>query len=366
MALDPAYLKFKYKFQNFITMSQKENVLKLSENESQDEISFMNSPLAGLVMNPDPSTPETCMPSLLTVKSANQWINEAFVRPDPVSLWMTMWHEGEISCLFADSNVGKSIYAVEIAAKISEREPVLYVDFELSDKQFQLRYTSDSGFTKLFPENFKRAEFKVDALAGDLTDLDSVVLESIETAARSIGATKIIIDNLSFICSNSDKSDLAGRFMIRLVDLKRRLGLSVLVLAHTPKRSLDRPITQNDLAGSKKLFNFFDSVFAIGKSARDEALRYIKQIKVRAGEFQYGTHNVIVAEIVKEGNWLHFNNIGYAEEEEHLRKEKDKERSVTEEKVKALREEGKSMSQVASLTGCSKTKVARICKKLGI
>lgn len=27
--------------------------------------------------------------------------------------------------------------------------------------------------------------------------------------------------------------------------------------------------------GSKKLYNLFDSVFAIGKSARDESLRYI-------------------------------------------------------------------------------------------
>ena len=42
-------------------------------------------------------------------------------------------------------------------------------------------------------------------------------------------------------------------------------------------------ITSNDLAGSKRLYNFFDSVFAIGKSAQDGGLRYVKQLKVRYG-----------------------------------------------------------------------------------
>ena len=56
------------------------------------------------------------------------------------------------------------------------------------------------------------------------------------------------------------------------------MRISILVLAHTPKRSLDCPITSNDLAGSKRLYNFFDSVFTIGKSAQDGGLRYVKQL----------------------------------------------------------------------------------------
>ena len=61
-----------------------------------------------------------------------------------------------------------------------------------------------------------------------------------------------------------------------------------------PKRDLSSPITQNHLAGSKKLYNFFDSVFAIGMSAKDNRLRYIKQVKVRAGAFKYDASNVLV------------------------------------------------------------------------
>ena len=74
------------------------------------------------------------------------------------------------------------------------------------------------------------------------------------------------------------------------------------------------PITQNDLAGSKKLYNFFDSVFAIGKSAKDENLRYIKQLKVRYGNFEYGGNNVIVCAIEKADDFLRFVTLGHAAE----------------------------------------------------
>ncbi len=62
---------------------------------------------------------------------------------------------GELSCLFADSNVmGKSILAVQIADRIARTDNVLYLDFELSEKQFQLRYTNEHGeLSTPFPTN---------------------------------------------------------------------------------------------------------------------------------------------------------------------------------------------------------------------
>ena len=107
--------------------------------------------------------------------------------------------------------------------------------------------------------------------------------------------------------------------MIQLNNLKKKYGLSLLVLAHTPKRSLDCPITSNDLAGSKRLYNFFDSVFAIGKSAQDGSLRYVKQLKVRYGTYSYDGDNVIIYEIEKVDCFLQFVHRGYSTEKEHLK-----------------------------------------------
>ena len=56
---------------------------------------------------------------MFSVKTANLTIQEAANRPNPVPLWLTLWYQGEVCCLFADSNLGKSIYAVQIAAAIA-------------------------------------------------------------------------------------------------------------------------------------------------------------------------------------------------------------------------------------------------------
>ncbi|MBR0299263.1 MAG: AAA family ATPase, partial [Bacteroidales bacterium] len=89
---------------------------------------------------------------MFKVKTANDTVHDAALRPIPRNLFMTLWYEGEVTCLFADSNVGKSIFAVQIADQIATTEPVLYVDCELSEKQFQLRYTdAESGRMHRFP-----------------------------------------------------------------------------------------------------------------------------------------------------------------------------------------------------------------------
>lgn len=52
---------------------------------------------------------------MLTIKSANQTVVDAARRPDPRELYHELWYEGEVCCLFADSNLGKSIFAVQMA-----------------------------------------------------------------------------------------------------------------------------------------------------------------------------------------------------------------------------------------------------------
>ena len=169
-----------------------------------------------------------------------------------------------------------------------------------------------------------------------------------------------IIDNLTYLCNSSDKGVDAGIFMMKLMNLKKRYGWSLLVIAHTPKRSLNSPITQNDLAGSKKLYNFFDSVFAIGKSAKDASLRYIKQLKVRAGEFRYGADNVIVYEIVKTDGHVHFVPRGFDREYAHLREDPQEDQETLRENVRELLSQGKSVRDIASALGISKSKAGRI------
>ena len=73
----------------------------------------------------------------LSVKRANQWVEESLTRPDPRFFCNGLIVENENIVLFAVSNAGKSIFATQLAEEIAAEEPVLYIDCELSDKQFQ-------------------------------------------------------------------------------------------------------------------------------------------------------------------------------------------------------------------------------------
>ena len=298
---------------------------------------------------------------MMNIKTANQTILEASLQPTPRALWDCFWYEGELSCLFADSNVGKSILAVQIADSIARIDNVLYLDFELSEKQFQLRYTNEHGELYTFPDKLYRVSIDCNLLLD--ADFEGAIIDGIEQMAVQTDCKIFIIDNLTYLCCAMEKGDAAGRLMIQLNNLKKRYALSILVLAHTPKRSLDCPITSNDLAGSKRLYNFFDSVFAIGKSAQDSGLRYVKQLKVRYGTYSYDADNVIIYEIEKVDTFLQFVQRGYSTEKEHLKKLGDNESSQRDSQILQLSQSGKSVREIASQVNCGKSTVSRIIQR---
>lgn len=232
------------------------------------------------------------------------------------------------------------------------------LDFELSEKQFQLRYTNEHGNLYSFPERLYRVSLDCDSLLD--ANFEEAIIGSIEQMALQTGCRIFIVDNLTYLCCAMEKGDAAGRLMIQLNNLKKKYGLSLLVLAHTPKRSLDCPITSNDLAGSKRLYNFFDSVFAIGKSAQDGSLRYVKQLKVRYGTYSYDGDNVIIYEIEKVDCFLQFVHRGYSTKKEHLKQLGDDESTRRDSQILELSRMGKSLREIASQVGCGKSTVGRV------
>lgn len=192
---------------------------------------------------------------------------------------------------------------------------------------------------------------------------EEIVIDEILQLALKRDAKIIIIDNLTYLCSAMEKAEAAGTLMQQLISLKKMYGLSFLILAHTPKRPLWAVITQNDLQGSKRLYNLFDSVFAIGQSAKDEELRYIKELKVRWGRKTYGEHNVIVAKIEKPDNFLHFEEIGQAEEAEHLRVTADEQHDAVVATIENLKKEGKSFRDISDQLNIPKSTIAYIYNK---
>lgn len=299
---------------------------------------------------------------IINVFSTNSVIISTKNCPDPNQLWDALWYEGEVCCLFADTNVGKSIYAVQIAESIARTgKKVLYFDFELSDKQFQLRYTDEKGNTYKFSDLLFRATINPEAIIQG--SFEQAINQAMEEIVIENDAKVLIIDNLSYLCVNSEKGDSASEFMINLLNLKRKYGLSILVLAHTPKRQMYNPLTQNDLAGSKKQMNFFDSAFAIGKSVLDDGLRYVKQIKTRNGEIMYGADNVIVYQIDKIDSFLQFAKVEESTEKKHLKEKTDEDINKLQNEIRSLSWQGYSCRDIEKKLGISKSQVNRILRK---
>lgn len=303
---------------------------------------------------------EACMTKhagLLNIKAANEWIQESMKTPDPKMYFYDLIVEHENTVIFAASNVGKSILAVQIAEDIARAEKVLYVDLELSSKQFQMRYSdARTGKSHSFPSNFSRAEIDPELMVG--ANLEQEILDSIETAAKK-GTKFFVIDNITFICNGAESGIKAGNFMKQLVRLKKKYDLTTIVIAHTPKRRNWKPITQNDLAGSAKLINFFDAGIALARSANDNNLRYLKQVKVRTGEFQFDAENVLVMEVNKDDGYLKFDVMGCAREDDHLNKLDGDEIANEIMELLMMQRSGMSIRQIAEEKCMSKSTVQR-------
>lgn len=301
---------------------------------------------------------------LLTIKPFNQVLSDAAKKKEPSKLFDEFWYEGETCCLFADSNVGKSILAVQIARNIATSQKVLYFDFELSEHHFLRRYTDDeTNQPYKFSKNLYRVCLNNMMAEYSVEELPDKIMSSIEESVKQTGASVIIIDNLTWIAYNSRSTQMAGELMKRLSAMKVQYNLSMLILAHTPKRNMSKPITQNDLGGSKMIMNFLDSAFAIGYSSKDPNIRYIKQIKVRYAEMKYGEDNVWLCEIRKVRSFLMLFRLDFGMESEHLKKRTDGDKEAIIAKIKVMKASGKSIREIAAELGMSPATVDRYSKK---
>jgi KaiC/GvpD/RAD55 family RecA-like ATPase len=297
-------------------------------------------------------------------RTANDCIANAKTQPEPRKLFQSLIFENELTILVADTGVGKSIFAVQIANEISATEKVLYLDLELSDKQFQGRYSENYQNEFVFNSNFYRVVFKRKFEMPTGISYEDYFIESLTNLVQETGAKIVIIDNMTrLITGDTDQAKSAKPLMDNLNNLKFDLNLSMLLLEHTKKVDTSRPIQLNDLQGSKMKANFADAVFTIGRSFKDNNQRYVKQLKVRSCETEFDSENVIVYEVEKVDSFLQFRFVEFGNEQDHLKQESETDQVSLIEEIKRLKQQGKSIRQIGIELNTSKSKVERLSKK---
>ena len=347
--------------------SQKTSV-EAKQNQCKDTENSVQSVQNDKIISTDNVYPEKLnqvpeQVGFFRVRTANQCIQDAKGQPIPRNLYNSLIFENEITTLFSDTGVGKTVLAVQIAVKISETDKVLYIDLELSDKQFQKRYSEDYKNEYVFNENLIRINFATQFKIPQGWKYNDYFMESLKQLISSTEAKIVIIDNMTkLISEDTDSARTAKPLMDSLVDLKFEYGLTLILLEHTRKINESRHIKLDDLQGSKMKANFTDAAFAIGRSAKGENIRYLKQLKCRSSEFVFNSEHVVVLELVKENSFLHFKFLEYSSEFEHLKERSEEDRVKKKQEATALKAQGLSNCEIARRLGVSEGAIRKWLK----
>jgi RecA-family ATPase len=311
---------------------------------------------------------------LFKIRSANTWLAEAATHKVPKMLFDRFWYEGELCIMFADSNLGKSILAVQIANSINrgvpiapfefeaDAQPVLYYDFELTSKQLEARYSREFADHYIFRDDLYRGQLNDMELPDGFTNFNQYLNHALERSIVQTKAKVIVIDNITYLGTENEQAKDALPLMKHLKALKTKYDLSILVLAHTPKRDMTQAITRNDLQGSKMLMNFCDSSFAIGESQLNNSIRYLKQIKQRNTEQVYGAEKICLFNITKPHNFLQYEFLAFGQEWEHLSKRSEPLNQKLIDEAVTHKLDGKSLRETAAIMGIHYSKVDRLLK----
>ena len=314
-----------------------------------------------------PIEPINLDPSPVRVpRSFLQRLTDAKHQPAIEPLVGDFWFVGELHILFADTGIGKSILATQLADALTKGQSVLslatparmlrvlLLDFELSDRQLEARYVDkDTQEAHAFSELLHCDGIDFMELGNEYPGipLDQSIILRIREFVMATKSDILIIDNISYLSMQSaQETQVALELMKSLVDLKKELGISILVLAHTPKIPAARPVSINDLAGSKHLANFADSVSGLGRSCNGADVVYWKQVKPsRSGEHVYDADNVVVLHRKRlTPCFLGFAYNGTDSEYNHLKIVDPNERLQLRKQAVALRASGLSLAQIAS------------------
>ncbi len=289
------------------------------------------------------------------LQTVNKALQDANQMPDPEFLYPVLVIENEFTIIFADTGIGKTVFATQIGNYIaSNGRKVLLLDLELSKKQFEKRYKDASGNLYNFSNNFYRIDFeRLKEAPKEISYLDFFI-QSLSNRIDESSIEVVILDNLTKLSAGStDNAKDTIPILEALNKLKFEKQLTILALEHNKKVSANRPIELNDLQGSKMKSNLCDSVFTIGRHSMDKHLRYVKQVKVRSAELVYDTDNVLKCEITSNNGYLHFEAIGYGSEYEFIKEATKNDRETIIEQVKELSQQGKSQRTISTELGIS-------------
>ncbi|MCR6641063.1 MAG: AAA family ATPase [Sporocytophaga sp.] len=253
------------------------------------------------------------------LKPLNKWFELADNQPEVEKLFHNFIVSGEITVVFGDTGIGKTLLAYWLGFKFSRTQrKVFYYCLEMQEKQIRNRYP-----TLVAPDDFLRADLDPDFNEGGF-NFDNI-FKSIKSDIEESDGDKpvLILDNLKALSLASMKdNEIAIKVMQALKKLineykEKGKWLTIIVLSHVNKIGKGMPLELNHLSGAKELQNFADAIIGFGQSAQDPKLKYLKHLKVRGGVELHQQVLLLQSFNDVEGNH-DFKEVGWEDEKLHL------------------------------------------------
>lgn len=312
------------------------------------------------------------------VRLFRDWVADHDAAEEPRELAGYLWREGEVALLVGESGAGKSVFAVEVADRITEpydskpldctvdRTNVLYVDLEMTKRQIGMRYTyeldpGDSREDYEFNERLFRMQLDPLALVAGRTPEETakILVTKISTAVREKEIKVVVIDSITALKRSYYGATELMPIIRRLRHSADRQGLSILITAAIAQRESAAPLTLRDLGGLRLAASCVDTVFAIARCCVAADMRYIKHLTSRNSQVVYDRNKVLVYEIGFSGNFLGLEFATYWPEAKAHGNGKDFAKDSLIEDIVKLRNEGHTLREIALEVGRSKTTVGK-------
>src|SRR5688572_1809595 len=305
----------------------------------------------------------------------------------PALLFDEFWREGELALVFGASGTGKSILAVQVADALARGMPlngfimprggrkVLYVDLNLSDSQFQVRYGNADAHGNANALVRNECEARKDSrrerrlrtrasafrfperLYRDRPGADEDLFEWIKRSVEKKGIRVVIVDDLSAVKRTHDGIRETLTLMRKLRRLCTELGTSVLVISDSLEPT-DGWESEKDLGRSRVLCTVADSVFSIGRKRWPEGGRRIIQRRSRGATLFWNSQKAPVGTI----EWLPSGLLGF-EFDERFSPQMDDEKRRRICDIHSRREAGMTWRAIAAELGISRSWACDLHKK---
>jgi predicted DNA-binding protein (UPF0251 family) len=252
---------------------------------------------------------------ILRTMKMNDAITIGKKEPVRKCLFGSLLKEQDVTILFSDEGIGKSILAIQMGTAAAKGKAlfdmpdifpnecgpikVQVCDYELEVRELYDRYSDpENGEAYDFGDNFFRTDMNPEFY--DMKNADDKLLKATILEIERNEPQLLIVDNITWLTAESQDAQIATAFMTKILMLQRRMKMTIIVIAHCPKRNTSEPLESKHLSGSTNLKNFAKNLIGVAASKLDPNIRYIKHIKMRNGIKEFGYDNVIQCHIEKE------------------------------------------------------------------